>query len=26
LATYLVGSHATNIVRHAHCSVLVVRA
>jgi nucleotide-binding universal stress UspA family protein len=25
LATYLVGSHATNIVRHAHCSVLVVR-
>jgi nucleotide-binding universal stress UspA family protein len=26
LATYLIGSHATNIVRHAHCSVLVVRA
>jgi nucleotide-binding universal stress UspA family protein len=25
LVTYLVGSHATNIVRHAHCSVLVVR-
>jgi nucleotide-binding universal stress UspA family protein len=25
LATYLVGSHATNIVRHANCSVLVVR-
>jgi nucleotide-binding universal stress UspA family protein len=25
LATYLVGSHATNIVRHAHCSVMVVR-
>lgn len=25
LATYLIGSHATNIVRHAHCSVLVVR-
>lgn len=25
LATYLVGSHATNIVRHSHCSVLVVR-
>lgn len=25
LATYLVGSHATNIVRHAACSVLVVR-
>jgi nucleotide-binding universal stress UspA family protein len=25
LATYLVGSHATNIVRHATCSVLVVR-
>lgn len=25
LATYLVGSHATNIVRHAECSVLVVR-
>lgn len=25
LATYLVGSHATNIVRHASCSVLVVR-
>lgn len=26
LATYLIGSHATNIVRHAHCSVLVVRS
>lgn len=25
LATYLIGSHATNIVRHANCSVLVVR-
>jgi nucleotide-binding universal stress UspA family protein len=25
LATYLVGSHATSIARHAHCSVLVVR-
>ncbi|OYU46921.1 MAG: universal stress protein UspA [Rhizobiales bacterium PAR1] len=25
LATYLIGSHATNIVRHAMCSVLVVR-
>lgn len=25
LATYLVGSHATSIVRHANCSVLVVR-
>jgi nucleotide-binding universal stress UspA family protein len=25
LATYLIGSHATNIVRHATCSVLVVR-
>ena len=25
LATYLVGSHATNIVRHANCSVLVIR-
>jgi nucleotide-binding universal stress UspA family protein len=25
LVTYLVGSHATNIVRHANCSVLVVR-
>lgn len=26
LVTYLVGSHATNIVRHAHCSVLVIRS
>lgn len=26
LVTYLVGSHATSIVRHASCSVLVVRA
>ena len=26
LATYLVGSHATNIVRHAGCSVLVLRS
>lgn len=26
LATYLVGSHATSIVRHANCSVLVVRS
>lgn len=25
LATYLIGSHATNIVRHANCSVLVIR-
>ncbi len=25
LVTYLIGSHATNIVRHATCSVLVVR-
>lgn len=25
LATYLIGSNAANIVRHAHCSVLVVR-
>jgi nucleotide-binding universal stress UspA family protein len=25
LATYLIGSHATNIVRHAMCSVFVVR-
>jgi nucleotide-binding universal stress UspA family protein len=25
LTTYLIGSHATNIVRHANCSVLVVR-
>lgn len=25
LATYFVGSHATNIVRHANCSVLVIR-
>lgn len=25
LATYVIGSHATNIVRHAQCSVLVVR-
>ncbi len=25
LATYLVGSHATNIARHAECSVLVIR-
>ena len=25
LATYLIGSHATSIARHAHCSVLVVR-
>lgn len=25
-ATYLIGSNAANIVRHAHCSVLVVRA
>ena len=25
LATYLIGSHATSIVRHAHCSVLVIR-
>jgi nucleotide-binding universal stress UspA family protein len=25
LATYLLGSHATNIVRYAKCSVLVVR-
>ena len=24
-ATYLIGSNAANIVRHAHCSVLVVR-
>lgn len=26
LATYLIGSHATSIVRHASCSVLVVRS
>ena len=25
LVTYLIGSHATSIVRHASCSVLVVR-
>ncbi|CAN1545265.1 UspA Universal stress protein UspA and related nucleotide-binding proteins [Rhabdaerophilaceae bacterium] len=25
LVTYLTGSHATNIVRHAQCSVLVIR-
>lgn len=25
LVTYLTGSHATNIVRHANCSVLVLR-
>ena len=25
LATYLIGSNAANIVRHAHCSVLVER-
>jgi nucleotide-binding universal stress UspA family protein len=25
LATYLIGSHATSIARHAHCSVLVIR-
>jgi len=24
-ATYLIGSNAANVVRHAHCSVLVVR-
>lgn len=24
-ATYLVGSNAANVVRHAHCSVLIVR-
>jgi nucleotide-binding universal stress UspA family protein len=26
LVTYLTGSHATNIVRHANCSVLVLRS
>jgi nucleotide-binding universal stress UspA family protein len=26
MATYLIGSNAKTIVRHAHCSVLVVRA
>jgi nucleotide-binding universal stress UspA family protein len=26
LVTYLTGSHATNIVRHASCSVLVLRS
>lgn len=26
MATYLLGSNATKIVRHAHCSVLIVRA